>query len=308
MTIPQLERERENLRLALGWCAERRDAERGLRLAVSSTDLWWQAGPRAEGLAWLRRFLAQAPPDLPAWLRLRVLVSVALLAWWLDEMAAVRANVTEGLALAESWHDEQALAAFLYLSVGPALQDGDLTAAQAFAEQGLALTRRARLGNRQGAFLMALGTAAQFRGDVAGAAARYGEALPLGTNRQYAMRNLGYLALEAGRIEEAAARFRAALEDTWRRRADSAVLEHLRAFAALARTRGQWVQAARLVGAADAGLERLGGVLIEPIGRRERERTLAAGREHMDASAFLAAYAAGRALTLVQAVAEALAE
>jgi tetratricopeptide (TPR) repeat protein len=106
---------------------------------------------------------------------------------------------------------------------------------------------------------MALGTVAQLRGDAAGAAARYEEALSMGTARQYALRNLGYLALEVGRTAEAAARFRAALEDTWSRRADSAVLEQLCAFAALARARGQWERAVRLVGAADAGLERLGG-------------------------------------------------
>jgi hypothetical protein len=84
-------------------------------------------------------------------------------------------------------------------------------------------------------------------------------------------------------------------------------VENLYALAATARERAQWERAARLLGAADAGQERRGGGLPEQIGRRERERTLAASREHLGEPAYAAAYAAGRALALEQAVQEALA-
>lgn len=127
-------------------------------------------------------------------------------------------------------------------------------------------------------------------------------------DEQWAWRNLGYLALEAGRVEEAAARFRDALAATWRARLDSAVLANLAACAVLARERQQWEQAARLLGAVAAGLERLGGIHPDPLGQRQHERTLEATREHLGEAAYAAAYAAGRALTLAQAVAEALAE
>jgi hypothetical protein len=86
------------------------------------------------------------------------------------------------------------------------------------------------------------------------------------------------------------------------------VLENLSAFAALARGRRRWARAARLLGAADAGLERLGGVLAEPLGQQQQERALAAARAQLGEPAFAAAYAAGRALALDEAVAEALAE
>src|SRR6185312_4379385 len=75
LSMPQLEQERENLRLALAWCAEHEDVERGLRLIARSTEMWRQAGPRSEGLAWLRRFLERAPAALPTWLRLQTLHS-----------------------------------------------------------------------------------------------------------------------------------------------------------------------------------------------------------------------------------------
>src|SRR6185437_1330925 len=51
LTERQLERERENLALALRWCDDHEDGERGLRLLTRSIRLWRQVGPRAEGLA-----------------------------------------------------------------------------------------------------------------------------------------------------------------------------------------------------------------------------------------------------------------
>lgn len=237
-----------------------------------------------------------------------------MLAHWLGETAAARAYTVEGLALAEARQDEQAVSSFLFRAAALAMIGGDLAAAQAAAERALALARRIESIGGQGSALMQLGTVAHLRGDGAGAAAGgalwalEALALPEWTNRQWMLRNLGYLALDAGRPEEAAPRFREALEQTWSRRLESDVLENVNAYAALARERGQWERAARLLGAADAGLERLGGVLPEPIGRQARERTLATARGQLGEPAFAAAYAVGRALSLAQAVAVALAE
>ena len=52
--------------------------------------------------------------------------------------------------------------------------------------------------------------------------------------------------------------------------------------------------------------QRLGGELPAGLSQREHARTLAATREHLGEPAFAAAYAAGRALSLAQAVTEAL--
>ena len=236
LTIPQLERERENLRLALAWCIEHQDAERGLRLATRSNRLWWQAGPLAEGLNWLRRFLALAPSELPAGLRLRALWSAAFLAIRRGEAAAARSYVREGLALAEARGDESLLTSFLFQSTGLALLSGDLAAAQPAAQRALTLARRIGSIGGRGVALMWLPTVAHLRGDVAGASAAYQEALALPEdNRQWTLRNLGYLALEAGLPEEAAGRFREALEWTWLQRWDSDVLLLIYACAALAR-------------------------------------------------------------------------
>ena len=70
---------------------------------------------------------------------------------------------------------------------------------------------------------------------------------------------------------------------------------------------GRGIEAARLFGAAAAWRTRLGFVI--PPGEQERyEADVAAARALLPPYAFAAAWAAGQALTLEEAVAEALAE
>jgi predicted ATPase len=315
LPLPQLERERENLRLALSWCAERGDAERGLRLVIRSLPLWWNVGPMSEGLGWLRRFLAFAPADAP-WapppaLRLRALQVGADLAGALGEPAAARTFITEERALAEVLHDDAAMASVLWSSGYEALAAGELGAAEAATTCGLALARRVGWMDFEVRAVIRLGTIAHLRGDLAAAATAYEMALAASPTapsiRQWPLRLLGYLALTAGELPAAARRFRESLDDTCNGGWDGATVENLYALAATARERAQWERAARLLGAADAGQERRGGTLPEQIGRRERERTLTAARKHLSEPAYAAAYAAGRALALEQAVQEALA-
>jgi tetratricopeptide (TPR) repeat protein len=300
--------ERENLRQALSWCAEQHETVSGLQLATGSAYFWAHAGPRAEGLSWLRRFLEPEMPDVPAWLRQESLWLTAYLATELEDMALARASLAAGLAVAEPKQDAQLL---MYLSFATqlAFKEGDLAAAETFAQRLLVLTRRMGHAVGQGSALNDLGVVAYLRGDWAGAAGWCREVLALQprTPQQFwAQKNLGYLALQDGRIAEALAAFRAALVEAGRQRREFAALELLAAFAAVARVRSNWERAARLLGAVDAGLDRLGGML-QAIGRLERERTLAATREHLGEPAYAAAYAGGRALTLDEAVAEALA-
>src|SRR6185437_8783082 len=101
-----------------------------------------QAGPHAEGLRWLRRFLDGAPLDLPDWLRLRALWCAGWMASQLGDGAAVRAYTSDGLRRAEARQDDWARVLFLILSAALARQDGNLAVAQSATEQRLALARR----------------------------------------------------------------------------------------------------------------------------------------------------------------------
>jgi hypothetical protein len=83
------------------------------------------------------------------------------------------------------------------------------------------------------------------------------------------------------------------------------IAECLEALAGAAGAQGQPLRAARLFGAAEALREKI-GVPLSPADRPTYDRTVAAARAQLDASAFTTAWTAGRALTMEQAVSEAL--
>jgi predicted ATPase/class 3 adenylate cyclase len=85
------------------------------------------------------------------------------------------------------------------------------------------------------------------------------------------------------------------------------IAESLEAFAGVAIGQGQPMRAARLLGAAEM-LRSVIGVPLPTGARPAYERDVAAARAQLDEAAFAATWAAGRQLTLEQAVAEALAE
>jgi hypothetical protein len=75
--------------------------------------------------------------------------------------------------------------------------------------------------------------------------------------------------------------------------------------AGLARATGQPARAARLFGAAEA-LRESAGIPLPPVYRAAYEHALAAVRAQLDEAAFAASWAAGQALSLEQAITEAL--
>jgi len=84
------------------------------------------------------------------------------------------------------------------------------------------------------------------------------------------------------------------------------IARSLAGLAGVAGARGQPQRAARLFGTVAALLETIGADL-EPADRVDYHRNVVSARAMLNAEAFAAAWAAGRALTLEQAVIEALA-
>jgi predicted ATPase len=60
--LRRLRAEHDNLRTALGWCVERGDAERGLRLVAALGDFWHALALNREGSTWARAILALPRP------------------------------------------------------------------------------------------------------------------------------------------------------------------------------------------------------------------------------------------------------
>ncbi len=80
---------------------------------------------------------------------------------------------------------------------------------------------------------------------------------------------------------------------------------NLAGMAGVAAAKGQPEHSARLFGAADALFDAMGQV-VEPGDRTEYDRNAAVARTQLGAQAFAAAWTAGRAMTMEQAIADAL--
>jgi tetratricopeptide (TPR) repeat protein len=198
-----------------------------------------------------------------------------------------------------------------------ALARGDRTTARARYEACLAIHRA--IGDSWGIaqLLNTLGEAARFAGDYAEAARHYQQSLTLfrelGTAGDIAraLHNLGYVARAQGDGAGAEALFAESLRLFQQRGSRRGVAECLAGLAGLFDQHGQQVRearrAARLLGAVAAQFDAIGAAMW-PADRREHARTEETLRAALGQAAFVAAFAEGRALTIEQAIAEALAQ
>jgi non-specific serine/threonine protein kinase len=127
MWLNDLESQHDDLRAALRWAQEHGDVETGARLAGNLGRFWDLRGHLTEGRKWAEAFLALG--SCPS--------SAKECAYRLKLL-----RMTSGLALAQ----------------------GDLAAAAAFAEEGLALARASGNSQGQAGFLLLLGHVARIRG------------------------------------------------------------------------------------------------------------------------------------------------
>jgi predicted ATPase/DNA-binding SARP family transcriptional activator len=200
-----------------------------------------------------------------------------------------RALHEESLALRRELGDKQGIAASLNSLGIVAYQRGDGETAQALNEESLRLRRE--LGDKWGiaASLHSLGLLARQRGEDAAARTLYAESLTLrrelGDRRGIAASLTGLGALAAERVQRA-----------W----PPGMLEELE-------QAGSAEGVARLFGAVDGLLESIGGVL-DMEDRQAYERHVAQVRTLLGAEAFARAWEAGRALSLEQALRQALPE
>jgi hypothetical protein len=253
---------------------------------VAASNFAWVQGDDARALAAVEEGLALAQAvGQPAGLAADIaLYTLGQLAWDRGDLERATAYMEESAAQLRAV-GELGFAAVCLAVVGLIVLDqGDLERATAYLQESLTLARREGAAFAAGAALAGLADVARRRGDLVGAEALGREDLLL---RQrlgmpgYLAKGLDNLALTAAAAEQGA-------------RAE---------------------RAARLLGAAAALRERVGaaGALHERVGapqglrrRGEIERAATTARSALGEERWAAAYAAGRALTLEEALAEAL--
>ncbi len=212
-----------------------------------------------------------------------------------------------GIQLLRELGNRYQLGLTLSTSSFSAMTLGDYGTAHAMLDEALPLLREAGNPYRIAMALNFSGDLARCEQDYAGAQAAYEESVQLlreidaPRDLASALHNLGHTCVHRGDVERAHALFGESMEIQLAQRNTPGMAECLMGFAAVAAVRGSPAAAARLLAATVAiGGERI--VSAWAATRMEYELTLARARGGLTEAEFQAEQAAGRALSLPQAI------
>jgi predicted ATPase/DNA-binding CsgD family transcriptional regulator len=306
--LDRLETEHDNLRAVLEWALDRGRAADAQRLVASASRFWYVRGHLSEGRVWAERALAAGPA--PGAVRAAALIVAGWLALEQGDRQRAVARLEEALAQARAVDHPMWTAQALTLLGLAAEERGRYAEAQAHHQDALRLYRT--LGDRVWLPLALnhLGVVAYEQGDIERAMHRFEEALASfrAAGNTFGIGvvlvNLAKLERERGDFARAADLFAESLALRWEQGDRMGIAGCLRGLASVAAMTHRHERAARLFGAAEAVRETLG--LPPPRHHAQYGQAVARARAGLGDEAFAAAWAAGRALPLADAVAEAM--
>ena len=320
----QLEEEHDNLRAALRWAVRVREAETATRLALALWRFWNLGSHPSEGRRWLEAVLALdgaegravgAEPALPARRRAFLhLVTGILSAAQGDHDRAV-ALYEESLALYERMGHRKGTSGPLRELGAAAYRRGDYEQAARLNERALAVARE--FGSRFGVALALCNLADVLRdqGDLERAKSLLEESLVSLRSQNGPLRianalvntlaRLGSIECEMGRDERASELFEESLGEVWRFGFGFEGVACLEGLARVAAMEGRPERAARLLGASAARREEL-GISLSPIVQADHDHAVNAARAALGEDAFTRAWAGGHAMSLEEAITDAL--
>jgi non-specific serine/threonine protein kinase len=308
--LDRLEAEHDNLRAALQWSLTTESGEAALRLSGALAWFWWCRGYLQEGRRWLARALASVAERSAA--RTCALYGAAWLAHHVHDLAAAHELAAESLEIARDLADRAAEAWALHIMGRIAYFENDPARARACGERSLALAES--LGDR-GLIAWALhllGLAAYIAADYPTAREYYTRSLAirqeLGYREGIGILNhlLGLVAFREGNAAEARQLWEQNLGIMRELGMRWQVSFVLAMFSGLAATQGQPARAVRLAGATAMLGESYQGRPI-PLATALLEEGLAQARQELGDEAYAAAWEEGRAMSIEQSIAEALA-
>lgn len=307
----RLDDEAETLEQALGRSLEH-DHEQGLALAGALWPYWLARGKLDSGRNWLTQLLAASEWDERSAARAKALYGAGTLAFIQGDREPSLRLHTESLAIARELNDRGLEADALIGLARVAVLDSDHLVMEQRAQASLDAARSAADQPRIASALHHIVEAMRRQG-------RYEEALPLYFQSLEAHRamgdeggvalelhNLGNVARLTGDMVTAESRLRESIEIAARLNKPRLVGYCLLGMAHLARERGEWSRAARMLGASAAAFDRSGGA-IDPDYVGDRDKTLAAAKAELGDGPFDVEVSAGRGLEQEAAVREALA-
>ena len=308
--LARLDAEHDNVRAVLAWALDFSEAELAQRLVHALSTFWYVRGHQREALMWAEQALASST-ETSTKARAGAMAVTAFMTWARGDAERSAELWAEVIPLKRQLESPTDLARALH-TAGLVVEDcGDHEEARRLQEEALVLCQQ--LGDTFFAAhaLNALGQIAyRQRAVVDRADAYFTEALQQFRELDntfgagLALANRSRVARDRGDYVQAAALYAEALTLHWDdgdRGRTARCLNGLGVIAALAQ---QGERAARLCGAAEALREAIGAPI--PRYRGHHERAIGLARAALGEQAFAAAWAAGRALPLANAVAEAL--
>ncbi|HTD80451.1 MAG TPA: AAA family ATPase [Chloroflexota bacterium] len=312
--LRRLVSERDNVRAALRWMLEARDASTALRFNAALFSFWTTCSVLSEAHGWLEASLALPRSDpTPELLRAeaKVLNVAGYTAAESGEHARAIACFERGLALYREVGDRRGIAWSIRGCAFARMLHDEYAAAEQLLNDSLQLCRATGDGWGEAwslyalAFLkLAVGDLAQARFALEGALLHLRrENIPFGLFR--ALLALGHVRLDQGDVATAEALYREALQISREAPLLTFITIGVEGLAAVATTQGRPVRAARLWGAAEA-LREATDEQRWHVFERTYESALTSARSQLSPLDWVTAWNAGRALTSQQAVAEAL--
>ena len=310
--LGRLETEHDNLRAALEWSmAHPSYAEKGLRLATSLFWFWYFRGHWSEGRRWLEATVS--PEDeAPTQVRATAIRYAAMLALHQGDYGRATALGRQGLTASRKLGDAEGIAHCRCVLGNVAVHRGDYGRASTLFKNAVALCRKLNDKWLLGYALCNLQFAARDQGDYERAAALGSEGLALFQkagdkhHTAWALRNLGLVALRRGDHKQTATFCGESLTlareigNVWQ------VEQNLMGLAGAAAIGKQHGRAARLFAAAEAFRKSLGRHR-SPVDQADYDKRVDSTRAGLRNTAFAAAWAEGKAMTLEEAIGYALA-
>lgn len=209
--LERLGTEHDNLRGALSWASERREAELGLRLAGALWHFWEARGNYSEGKRWLERFI-RLDLQTSAYARAKALEGLAWFTYRQGDTERAKSIAENGLRLSREANLSGAWAAnFLRLLGWMVDRQGEHERAHELLEQSLKLSREAddKVGIARS--MLELGTTAYTLGDRKRAKKLYEAGIAVSRELGYTLglvdilNNMGWTLLYEGDYERARA-------------------------------------------------------------------------------------------------------
>jgi len=307
--LNRLQLEHDNLRAALDWCltAPQR-ADQGLELTAALFWFWTKRSYLGEGRRWLERGLAAESRRSPA-LRAKALIELAHTVFLQGDYAGSKARSEESLSLAREAGDLWAVSWSLLMQALVAIMVGDFQQGARLATESQSAALAIGAVRLQGEAVEVLAYCAQERGDHGSASRLYEEGLALlrPTGDKWIL-GIALTDLATFRVAEGLhAQAKVLLAEVIVLNEELAnmvgIASGLEILAAAEAASGQSVRAAQLWGASDGLFDSVGAASFY---KSIRDRYFDTARESLGDTAFQAAIAKGRAMSLKHAIQYAL--